>query len=96
MSIKKEKKDNIIKILVSYLNLNGFKVRKEILKSGAGWRAVSGSCSLNDDKMIFLDKRLGEDDQIEFLVGKIKQFKSNPDSDFLNKLPEYYQGLFHS
>ena len=94
MSTKNDKKDNTIKILVGFLNSKGFKVRKEILKSGSGWRAVSGSCSVEDNKMVFMDRRLAEDEQIEFLIGKIKDFDIKPEVEVLEKLPEFYRSLF--
>lgn len=94
MSLKSEKKDNILKVLVGCLGAQGFKVRREILKSGIGWRAVSGSCTCLDDKMIFLDRRLAEDEQIEFLIGKFKDLKIKPETEVLDKLPEFYRSLF--
>lgn len=69
---KDPKKEEIIKLLIGVLARNGTKVRREELKSGPGWRAVSGSCVLDNQPTIFLDRKIGQEDQITFLIDKIK------------------------
>jgi len=48
----------------------GYTVRREKLKAGPGWKVVSGSCRANDQKLIFVDPRLSQDDQILFLKAR--------------------------
>ena len=59
--------------LVQNCSLAGYQVRRERLKTGPGWRVLSGSCHLHGDKFIFIDSVLPQDEQIEFLQSKIKE-----------------------
>ena len=58
---------------VKVLEEAGFVVRREELKRGHGWRVVSGSCRSADNRYVFVDSRLQPEDQISFLVGKVKE-----------------------
>ena len=69
---KNSKKELIFKGLVSILSENGYVVRREKLKAGNGWRVVSGQCKFEENKYIFVDTVLGQDEQIDFLIEKIK------------------------
>jgi hypothetical protein len=53
----------------------GFVVRREELKRGLGWRATSGVCRVFDRDTIFVDKRLGIDDQISFLESRLDELR---------------------
>lgn len=64
---KDPKKEQLIKELGSKLVASGFELRREKLKQGFGWKAVSGACRLEQKRIIFLDPRLSQDDQITFL-----------------------------
>lgn len=68
---QQKEKEGVLKELANILNSSGFRVRREKLKQGHGWRAVSGTCRVLADKLIFLDRRLPQDEQIEFLVDRI-------------------------
>ncbi len=46
-------------------------VRREDLKRGFGWKVVSGACRLNEDRIIFVDRRMTQEDQVSFLTAKI-------------------------
>jgi len=61
------KKENIIKNLRSKIQEKGIKVRREALKQGYGWKATSGSCYVKESSVVFLDSKLLQDDQINFL-----------------------------
>ena len=67
------KKDVIFKDLSVELNQAGFQVRREKLKRGHGWKVVSGSCRAGENNLIFVDQRLSQDEQIEFLKSKISE-----------------------
>ncbi len=69
---KDSKKEQAYQDLVSLAKTNGYIVRREKLKTGPGWRVLSGTCRLDSEKMIFVDSQMAQEDQIEFLSGKIK------------------------
>ena len=82
------KKESIFKTLSDILSSYGFKVRREALKSGAGWRVISGICEFSSENVIFVDKRLSQEDQIDFLVGKFSELNVKPSEEQKNLLPE--------
>lgn len=49
----------------------GYKVRRESLKRGHGYRVVSGSCIAQGERLIFVDRRMSQDEQIAFLEAKL-------------------------
>jgi hypothetical protein len=63
--------DKIVKILTSVLVDAGYQVRREELKRGFGWKVVSGSCRLNQEKLVFVDRRMNIEDQVLFLNNSI-------------------------
>jgi len=63
-------KEGILRDLSQRFGGAGFLVRRERLKTGPGWKAVSGSCRAADTQFIFVDSRLTQDEQIEFLKSK--------------------------
>ncbi len=64
------KKEGILRDLSARFGGAGFLVRRERLKTGPGWKAVSGSCRAGENQFIFVDSRLTQDEQIEFLKTK--------------------------
>lgn len=68
---KDSKKERIFRELASILESAGLKVRREELKRGFGWKVVSGTCRLEGDKILFVDRRMSQDDQLTYLTGKI-------------------------
>lgn len=66
------KKDGLIKDLIRLCKQRGVDIRRERLKQGFGWRATSGVCMHQDKPVVFIDSRLGQDDQLEFLLSKIR------------------------
>ena len=61
------KKEGLFKELASKFLLAGYQVRRERLRSGYGFKVVSGSCRVNSDQVVFVDSRLNQDEQLEFL-----------------------------
>lgn len=61
------KKEANIRGLISEIEALGVQVRREELKRGLGFRVMSGRCRAFDKSMIFLDRRLSQDEQIDFL-----------------------------
>lgn len=68
---KNPEKEGLIRDLIKSIEEKGVEVRREKLKQGPGWKVTSGACRLETKKIVFLDSRLPQDDQIEFLKIKI-------------------------
>lgn len=66
---RKQSLEKILRLLTELLKLNGYTIRKEELKRGFGWKAVSGSCRILDDRIIFVDRKMTLEDQVGFLSG---------------------------
>lgn len=86
-------KEETIRALVQALASAGMTVRREELKRGPGWRAVSGVCRLASSKIVFLDRSTRQDEQIEFLVGRFHQFQVVPSPTLLAAVPESVRHL---
>lgn len=71
--IRDPKKELLIKELTQKLAVVGYSVRREKLRQGPGWRAVSGSCLVRGSRTIFLDSKLPQDEQIVFLGGLVRE-----------------------
>ena len=71
-SSKDPKKESVYKGLVAELVEHGYTVRREKLKQGFGWKVMSGQCELSSEKLIFVDSRMTQDDQIAFLQSKLQ------------------------
>lgn len=82
-----KEKESLLSELACILSSSGFRVRREKLKQGIGWRAVSGSCRVMSDRMIFLDRRLPQDEQIDFLVDRIAESKIAVSLEQIQSLP---------
>jgi hypothetical protein len=76
-------KDQLIRALSAILENAGLQVRREKLKQGHGWRAVSGTCRLATEKFIFLDRKLPLEEQIDFLLERINQSKIDISAEML-------------
>lgn len=66
-------KEKLYRSLCEQLSQQGFTVRREKLKQGFGWKVVSGSCEALGQRMIFVDQRMSQDDQIAFLQSRLLQ-----------------------
>jgi len=84
------KKDAIFRALSEVLLEKArVKVRREKLKQGHGWRAISGACRLDDTTIVFVDSKLNQDEQVEFLLTKLTSLEVSLDAEYLSakKLP---------
>lgn len=88
---KDSKKESVFNVLSAILKAGGYVVRREKLKQGPGWRVVSGVCTQSDQKLIFVESRMTQDDQISFLIGQILSFGVQASPETLTKLPETIQ-----
>lgn len=85
---KNQKKEKVFKELVALVGEAGYVVRREVLKQGLGWRALSGSCRAESNRIIFVDRRLPQNDQISFLLSKIAAVGMSFNPEQLARLPE--------
>ncbi len=78
---KDPKKETVFKELCSKFESAGLTVRREKLKQGPGWKVVSGACRANNQRLVFVDPRLTQDDQILFLRSRAKALGLNLEQD---------------
>jgi hypothetical protein len=76
--VRDPKKDAIFRDLSVELCQAGYEVRREKLKRGNGWKVVSGSCRALENNLIFVDQRLTQDEQIDFLKSKMSELGLAP------------------
>ena len=91
-----KEKESLLRELAGILTSSGVTVRREKLKQGHGWRAVSGSCRVLKDKMVFLDRRLPQDEQIDFLLERITESKVEISEESRRNLPESILNRFNA
>lgn len=89
--VKDQKKESILKSLTGIIEKSGVEVRREELKRGPGWKATSGFCVHNQSPIIFVDRLLPQDDQINFLLDKIAELKISASVEETTTLPESIQ-----
>lgn len=66
-------KEESLKQLASKLEQAGFRVRREKLKQGFGWKVVSGTCRAGEQRFVFVDRKSPLDDQILFLKSLVQK-----------------------
>lgn len=81
-------KESVFNELSTLLKDAGYVVRREKLKQGPGWKVVSGACEALDQRLIFVDRRMDQDDQILFLANKISKLNLRLKSEQISGLPE--------
>lgn len=86
------KKERIFKTLVELFPSFGYQVRREELKRGPGWRASSGCCRKLDEKIVFVDRRSSQEDQIAFLLKEILALGLTESSEAYQALDEEHKG----
>ncbi len=89
-------KDKAFKTLAKLVEIKGFKVRREELKAGPGWRASSGACRARTDKLIFVERRLPQDDQLNFLIATAIELGLVFTAEELSELPQATQEVLSS
>jgi hypothetical protein len=72
VATKDPQKEATFKSLVDRLLEKGYIVRREKLKRGLGWKVYSGACRSNEQRIIFVDQRLSQDEQISFVQEVIR------------------------
>ena len=89
-------KDSIFKDLAAACESGGYSVRREELKQGHGWKAVSGSCRLETQRLIFVDKKLPQDEQIAFLAHRVAALGLKLADDKIATLPENVRAILQA
>lgn len=92
-STKEQKKESVYRQLSKILDAAGVKVRREKLRQGPGWRAHSGACMADKTPLVFVDSRLSVEDQVNFLIGEIRERNVKPSAESMADLPETIQRL---
>lgn len=87
------KKEAVFKELSAILSSAGFTVRREKLRQGHGWKAASGSCCALGDNYVFVDSRLSQEDQLSFLIGRIRDLEIQVQEGQVGELPRSYRKL---
>jgi hypothetical protein len=64
--------ESLYKECVALLEQAGYLVRREELKRGHCWMAMSGSCRSLTHRYVFIDSRLTANEQIAFLSAKLR------------------------
>lgn len=66
-----KEQEQLYRDLTSQLELKGYIVRREELKRGHCWKAMSGACRSRSHHYVFVDSRLSPQDQVAFLQSKL-------------------------
>ncbi|RIL08492.1 MAG: hypothetical protein DCC75_08750 [Proteobacteria bacterium] len=79
-------KEKAFKDLTDLIEQAGYKVRREKLKQGHGWKVVSGQCRLASDQVVFVDRKASLDDQLFFLISTAEKLGVQVDNERYRKL----------
>lgn len=60
-------KEQEIRTLIELLQSQGLVIRREKLRSGSGFRVMSGVCRVDGSHLLFVDRRLSLDEQLDVL-----------------------------
>jgi hypothetical protein len=93
---KDPKKESVFKLLARSLSESGYVVRRELLRQGHGWKASSGSCLASGEKILFVDRRLTQDEQISCLLAYMNDKGVQPSEEVLQELPEPVRHTFQA
>ena len=76
-----KEQDQLYRDLLVQLEGRGFTVRREELKRGHCWKVLSGSCRSLSHHYVFVDSRLGPQDQISFLESTLAEIEGDGPTD---------------
>ena len=75
-------------MLTSIVESAGVKVRRERLKRGPNWSAQSGFCNVHSQKVVFVDRTVSQDDQLDFLLSAVRDLGIELTAEHQEGLPE--------
>lgn len=87
------KEETLLRGLASQIEKSGIRVRREKLARGAAFRAKSGNCKFGADDLLFVDRRLPEDQQLSLLVDYVVENNIPLDQEVSSLLPDNYRRL---
>ncbi|MCB0320735.1 MAG: hypothetical protein KDD60_07385 [Bdellovibrionales bacterium] len=93
ISQQEKEKEQYIQVLTSQFRESGYEVRRERLKRGFGWAVQSGVCSVFGSPVVFLDRALSVDDQLDFLILAFREHGLKLTESGAGQLPEYIHSL---
>ncbi len=76
-----KEQENSYREFAEILAKAGLLVRREELKRGHCWRAVSGACRSMSQRFVFVDSRLSPNEQVAFLGMKVRELDISSDPD---------------
>jgi hypothetical protein len=76
-----KEQENSYREFAEILAKAGLLVRREELKRGHCWRAVSGACRSMSQRFVFVDSRLSPSEQVAFLGMKVRELDISSDPD---------------
>lgn len=80
-------KEEAVRELSAFLSSHGVVVRREELKRGPGWRVMSGGCRVEGKPVLFVDRRVSLDEQLDVVIEKVKALAVIVPHDILERLP---------
>jgi hypothetical protein len=88
------RKEKLYTALSKILTEQGLTVRREELKRGPGWKAMSGVCRAVTDNIVLIDRKLPLNDQIAFLIGVSKDSAIVLSDDITSEIASLFPSAF--
>lgn len=93
---KEKEEERQVKALSQIFESRGVKVRRENLSRGPSFRVRSGDCLLTGERVVFLDKRLPSDQQINVLIDQLSAHEIELNETELAEFPKTTQVLIQA
>ncbi len=94
MSVKETISDSNIKKLQKIVQKSGIEVRRENLTRGIAFKVKSGKCEFSGRPLLFIDKRLTNEQQASVLVDYLLDQKLEVNNLDIDELPVSITRLF--
>ena len=86
-------KERLFREIAAVYLKQGVTIRREKLKQGHGWKVLSGSCRAQEKEFLFVDSRLGIDDQLVFLLSSAERYEIEIPEELFLQIPENLRAL---
>lgn len=96
MASKETISDSNIRRLQKIVQKSGIEVRRENLTRGSSYKVKSGVCQFSGKPLLFLDKRLSNDQQASVLVDYLLDNQLAVNNEDMEELPANIVNLFSS
>ena len=94
MATKESISDSNIRKLQKIVQKNGIEVRRENLTRGLAFKVKSGVCQFSGKPLLFIDKRLSNEQQASVLVDYLLDLKLEVKDPDIDELPATITRLF--